>query len=284
MALSFIFKGARWAHLWCGAGGFLSAMIVMMLIYGTGIVGPAPENAIQEQNNQAIQDTEKQVKEATLSPGSPEEALHEAENLLASGNYRKAEKILSGFRRHPEIASLLETMHSPLQVEIGFQYQHPGEKPSEIFFLDSESFPGDVRLTHRDNYRLFFSISDQAYLHIFQTDEDEKVVRLFPDPVYCPAENPLRTGIRYQFPEGADDWTYLEELSGDQDEIRETVYFLASSWPSHDLDEAYAEVYKATTKAARDKAFRHLSESIMSRKNLKMNGIFYQEFTFIHGR
>lgn len=216
-------------------------------------------------------------------PGSPEKALIQARKLLESGRYKEARDLLSAFPNHPEISSIIEGFDMSLQVEIGLQYQHPGERPSAILSLNSEELAGLI-LTHRDNYRLFFTANDRNYFYIFQIDTEGKVTRLFPDPVYNLGENPIQTGIRYQIPSKGNDWYYLEELPINQTQIEEAIYLLASRWPARDLDDAYGAIYKAPTKNERDKALAHLKERIRCRKESKLPGVFCQEFVFLHKR
>ncbi|MCD4728330.1 MAG: DUF4384 domain-containing protein [Pirellulales bacterium] len=209
--------------------------------------------------------------------------LADAKSLLERGRYKEAEVLLSGLANIRGASSMLNGIKAPLNVELGFQHQNPGESPSAIVDVNSEELTG-LTLTHRDNYRLFCSTSDRSFLYIFQIDEAGKVFRIFPDPVYNIEENPVHPSVRYQIPSKGDEWYYLEELSVGQKTTEETIYILASRWPARDLDEAYGAVYRSTSEIERKNALGYLRERLLSRKDFARQGIFFQEFVFIHRR
>jgi len=216
-------------------------------------------------------------------PESWEQAKAQATNLLKNGRFREAWDLLSRYNINPDAISLLEDIETPLMINLTFQYQHPGEKPSPIFPVNSENL-SQLSLSHRDNYRLFFTPDEKAYLYIFQVDSGGGVTRLFPNPLYNLQENPIHAGSQYQFPSRGDDWCYLEELAGGKTEIAETIYSVASRWPALDLDEAYGAVHRATERNEREMALAHLKEKIIYRKDCNLNGIFFKEFVFSHAR
>lgn len=225
-----------------------------------------------------------------ISPGEivegqdlvPSDAISRVQELLKRGEYTKAEDILSSQEGTLRSTRYMEGLTTPLEVELGFQYQRPGEDSSAIFPLESEELSGII-ISHRDNYHLFFSTTNETHLYIFQSDGD-KITRLFPNPLFNEVENPIRTGILYQFPSRTHAWFYLDELPGTKDSTLESFYFMASRWPSDDLDVAYGNLYAATTRDGYEKAFSHLIERINSRKNTNLPGIFFREFTLIHKR
>jgi len=126
-----------------------------------------------------------------------------------------------------------------------FQYQHPGTQTIEE--LDIKG-PQDkvITLSSEDNYRLVLKLAEERYVSIYQTGGSESLVRLFPNPEYQSAQNPLQPGKTYIFPEPPN-WFYAQEHEGEA-----AIHIIASDQPQSELDELYVR-YQDTEKKKQKK-------------------------------
>lgn len=212
---------------------------------------------------------------------STDEHRKEVAKLLVLGRYKEARDLASKFPNDLDLSSVVQGIDAPLAVELGIQFQRPGEKPSRILPIDSEEL-ANLILTHKDSYRFFFRTGEKAYLYIFQIDELGGTGRPFPDPQIMETGNPVHPSGRYQVP--SIDWFSLPELTGSRQSMNQTWLIIASRWAASDVDDAYSEVHRATEKGEWEKALLKLKERLNSRKTLQKPGIFFKELVLIQGK
>jgi hypothetical protein len=202
---------------------------------------------------------------------------------LHQGEFTAARKLLQSLPDTPTKVRTLTTVNVPLRVEVRLQYQKHADAPSPLHSLDAPEL-ADLTLTHRDNYRLFVSVSQAyTYVYIFQKDRFGQMVRLFPDPVWSRAENPMRNSVTYQIPPGEREWWFLDVLPPDQDTaIQETLYVIASPWPAADIERLYDELDRATSQAERRTLLPQLLNRLRLRADAALPAVYHQAFSFRH--
>ncbi len=85
-------------------------------------------------------------------------------------------------------------------------------------------------LTSKDNYALYLKPAQDCWVYVYQADSAGNTVRLFPNPDFDTASNPLTAGKEYWAPNSGD-YYYLDENKG-----LETLYVVASRKPNATLD------------------------------------------------
>ena len=230
---------------------------------------------------ESLKEPQKPAEKREAAP--PTGTLEKVKEFLAFGRYGEARNLASKWPNDFELSSVVEGIDGPLDVKVTFQFQRPGESPSQIFPMGAEELKG-LNLTYKDNYRLFFETGEKSYLYIFQIDDLGKAERLFPNPQALEAENPLKPLMRYGVPSGKKEWLYLDEISDPRESLNETFYIVAARWEGKDLDEAYAELHGAREKGEWEKALNLLIERIKSREDVHKKGVFFQKFVVEHRR
>jgi hypothetical protein len=126
-----------------------------------------------------------------------------------------------------------------------FQYQRPDTQVVEELDI---RVPQDkmITLSSEDNYRLVLELAKEKYVFIYQTDNGERLIRLFPNPEYQAVQNPLQQGKTYFFPPPPN-WFYVQ---GDGVDV--TLYVIASDQPHPEWDHLYAR-YQGMDKKKRKK-------------------------------
>ena len=109
-----------------------------------------------------------------------------------------------------------------------------------------------ISLTPDDNYRLALELVEARHVHVYQLTSSGNLVRLFPNPAYSPAENPLLPGLATLLPAGPN-WLYLDGVPGE-----ERLYVVASTGPLQNLDDLYARHTQEPDAAARDETLSEL--------------------------
>lgn len=206
--------------------------------------------------------------------------------LLAQGEYMKAREGCKSAGADPQTKRLCTEIDMPLNVEASMQYQKDGKSVSAKHLVDSQDLRGLI-LTHRDNYRLFVSVSqDNTFLYVFQKDHYGVINRLFPDPVWSQGvDNPLQKGNEYRIPTGEKEWLYLDELPASQTQpIVETIYFVASPWKANDIEELYGKIHGATTPEVRKDLTAKFLKQLQQRNDAALKCAFYKELSFEHGK
>lgn len=85
-------------------------------------------------------------------------------------------------------------------------------------------------LNSKDNYAVYVKPASDCHLYVYQVDETGQAVRLFPNPAFRTAENPLKAGEERWLP-NAREFFFLDEHPG-----REELLVLAVRKPSPDLE------------------------------------------------
>lgn len=84
-------------------------------------------------------------------------------------------------------------------------------------------------LNSKDNYALYLKAARSSFVYAYQVDSSQKAYKIFPNPDFSKAENPLSTGEAW-VPEGGE-YLYLDQNPG-----REEIYVFATRAPSAALD------------------------------------------------
>lgn len=85
-------------------------------------------------------------------------------------------------------------------------------------------------LNSKDNYAVYVKPAQDCHLYVYQVDETAQAVRLFPNPAFRTAENPLKAGAEAWLP-NAREFFFLDEHPG-----REELVVLAVRKPSPELE------------------------------------------------
>ena len=222
------------------------------------------------------------------APAPEEPAVSEAEvrSLLKAGNFAVASQMVQDHAEaFPEIR---RAMALPVNPVVRLQYKKKGhQQASQPVSLDQPQL-GDLRLSHEDNYRVLVDIPPGAppvHLYVFQQDHFGKIERIFPDPVFGGAENPLAGAVTLRLPPKESDWFYLDELaSGEADAIPETLYVIASPWEAEDLDELFGRLHQEMGREERSRILENFVQRLRVRDQAGLASVFFQEFTFDHVR
>ena len=123
-----------------------------------------------------------------------------------------------------------------------FEVQRP-DSPS-VQAVDLLDPPEEtVVLTQADNYRLSLELVEERHVYVYQYTTSGSLVRLFPNPAYSTAENPLPPGQLTRIPVEPN-WLYLDGSSGE-----ERLYVIAAAQPLRKLEDIYTEYTKETDEA-----------------------------------
>lgn len=176
---------------------------------------------------------------------------------------------------------------------VKFQYQKKGQKPSELYPIESPQIQG-VTLTHEDNYRLEIEVPNMPeplYLYVFRKDHYGKIYRRFPDPeMYAGmnipvVNNPVQPGTTYPMPPGQNKYVYLDELpSGETKSIPESIYVIASPFDAKDVNAFFGKIHQETDADTRNKLMAEFIQRIKSRETAGLESLFFREFVFYHAR
>jgi hypothetical protein len=154
-----------------------------------------------------------------------------------------------------------------------FQYQHPGTQAIED--LDIKS-PQDkvITLSSEDNYRLVLELARERYVSIYQTGGSETLVRLFPNPEYQSAQNPLQPGKTYIFP-SPPNWFYVQKHEGET-----TIYVVASNRPQPEWDDLYARYQDTEKKKEKKEILLRLTDAFTSIQEMSREDILIHRLKF----
>jgi len=122
--------------------------------------------------------------------------------------------------------------------QLMFQYQQ-ADSPS-IYGIDLR-FPMDeeTTLATNDSYRFAVQTIDHHYVYIYQSNSSGKMLKLFPNHVYSPAQNPFKQEQIYHIP-SAPNWFCLGTGDGE-----ESIYVIASTKPIPELESLYNQYASA---------------------------------------
>jgi len=179
----------------------------------------------------------------------------------------------------PEVAKLRQEMDTKLEMVIKFQYQRPYARPTEKIALTSTKLT-NLKLTPKDNYRMFIETLSPSYLYVFQVDAEGRVDRLFPNPFYNKTDNPVLPLLSLQIPYSHTEWLYLEEVARDAPPRKNTLYFLASPWPAKQLDELYGKLHKETNREVRNEILNEFMAALNVWKTAGVPACFFKELSF----
>lgn len=139
----------------------------------------------------------------------------------------------------PKTATIKKMMvrRVPLSRKLRRNSKAPQENGDSVF-LDVQTYyeGGNGRLyplregmvlTSEDNYSIYLNPDTESYVYVYQVDSRGKVLRLFPNPQFSSAHNPLTRRKHYWIPDklenGKATHLYLDENKG-----QEVIYVLAS--------------------------------------------------------
>jgi len=210
-------------------------------------------------------------------------SMDEVKALLRKGAFTEAKRLLQDMPASPEKEKLVTELNTDLGLDVKFQYKMDTKEPSPQYPVDASDL-NDLKLSHRDNYRLFISVShNNAFLYVYQKDHYGQIERLFPDPVWSKADNPIQAGTVYQIPPEQKTWLYLDELPS-ENPVEETLYLIVSPYEAEDLVNLHGEIYKATSKQTREELIRSFQERLELRKDTPFKAVQYKTLSFQHGR
>lgn len=208
---------------------------------------------------------------------------------LEQGEFSRAEKMMAkADPENGEIQRIREQMSAPLHAEIFFQFQKPGQKPSDYIPADSQTVRETI-LTHRDNYRLHIgrkSGNSPVWLYVFQKDQQGYTDRLFPHLLWKPLkENPLYPeDFPCRIPPDPGEWLWLDEITARERELPdETLYIIASFWKAGDVEELFKEIQGETDSRKRREFMDRFIRQMEKRKEAGLPSVFFEKITFRHG-
>lgn len=152
--------------------------------------------------------------------------------VLASANVvLKNGKALAAMMKLPEEKAEKE---APLTLEAALVYVGADGKLRAV--------REGTTLTSRDNYALYLKPAQDCWVYVYQADSAGNTLRLFPNPEFQTAANPVSAGREYWAPNDGD-YYFLDENKG-----RETVYVVASRKPKPALEELVSAKQEAFLK------------------------------------
>lgn len=154
-----------------------------------------------------------------------------------------------------------------------FQYQHPGTQTIQDLDI-SVSQDKVIALSPEDNYRLVLELARERYVSIYQTGGSESLVRIFPNPEYQSAQNPLQPGKTYIFPEPPN-WFYVQEHEGEA-----TIHIIASDQPQSELDELYARYQDTEKKKEKKEILLRLTDAFTSIQEMPREDLLIHRLKF----
>jgi hypothetical protein len=159
-----------------------------------------------------------------------------------------------------------EKKHQIVVEQSVFQYQHAETQTIEE--LDIRGLQDKViTLSSEDNYRLVFKLSREQYVSIYQTVDSQNLMRLFPNPEYQSAQNPLQPGQTYIFPPPPN-WYYVQ---GHEGEI--IIYVVASDRPKPEWDDLYARYQDTEKKTKKKEILLTLTDTFNSIQEMPQEGL-----------
>lgn len=243
----------------------------LIVWFGDGESPPKPESEPQ------------QAKPAASEPSVPPDQIREH---LEKGEFARAsEQLNQASASDPQMDALKTAMNMPVSPRVKFQFKFKGKPASEAFLLDAPELQA-LSLAHEDSYRLFveFPASEiPLYLYIYQKDHFGRMDRIFPDPIYSGAANPVSPSRKYRMPPAERDWLYLDELSStEKPPLAETLYFVASPWKAADVEALYGRIHQESRKETRQELIQQMIKQLKARKKARLASVFYAEYTFDH--
>jgi len=217
-------------------------------------------------------------------PTPPEISMPQLMKDLEQGRYLEVKKEINNYlnRSHVRDESIMKLYHQltkRLHLKLNFRYlssEREADRPEQSTTLSSS---GNIVLRSGDSYGLDFIPEDDCFLYIYQLDPTQNFTQLFPDPKIALRQDPLRAGKTYQIPAG-DNRFILDQNAG-----RENLYFVASRWPSRDLEALFDQFKNASGQKEKDAYCKRLIERIKARHHARSAGVegcFYKEYAFQH--
>jgi len=209
--------------------------------------------------------------------------IEEINKLLGLGEFQKAKELAAENPDDHEAKRILGMLDMPVDVQVEMQTQKAGAAPSQLYPVDSPQLK-NLELSSNDNYRFKVNTKqDGTFAYIFQKDQHGDIKRVFPDPVWSKGvTNPLRSGTPFFIPGDDRKWLYLDELSGSETQIEETIYVVASPWKANDIEDLYGEIHKTTDASERRLRTQDFMKHYQMRKGAALKCVYCTEFTFKH--
>jgi len=131
-----------------------------------------------------------------------------------------------------------------------------------------------IILSSEDNYRLLIELTQDYYVYIYQSDAKNELMKLFPNEMYSPVQNPLKGGLIHYLPTERN-WFYLAENAGE-----ETIYIAAFLQPKHDWDELYSGYTGTDNAQEKQEILSRLLDEFASIEKMQSEGAFIYIFMF----
>jgi len=175
-----------------------------------------------------------------LREGFVAQVLLEEEAMIAAQAPKEVKAPRAAAKDAAKVIDKREKKSQIVSEKYVFQYQRHGSESIEG--LDIRA-PKDkiLTLSSEDNYRLLLELAQERYVYVYQTGDNQSLSRLFPNPEYQPAQNPLQSGQTFIFPTPPN-WFYVQEV-----EAEVVVYIIASDEPKQEWDDLYTQ-YEITKK------------------------------------
>jgi hypothetical protein len=191
---------------------------------------------------------------------------------LEGGRYIEAKSRLQDIQRtyphHEEMDAIANQLQKPLLAT------------SDLIPSSREpSHAGMMSIPSGGGFQIQFRSEDPCYLYIFQIDSHGSLSQLLPISSVSSPRYRVEPDRIYQFPEG-EDFFILDNNTG-----METVFIIASRWPSKDLEEMYTLFQAAPPGADKDRTHEDLVRRLKGRKTPCLSvsgGCSYKEHTFWH--
>lgn len=180
-----------------------------------------------------------------LRKGFVAQVLPEEETVIATQALKEAGAPRAAAKDEAIDIEKREKKSQMVSEQYMFQYQRHGTESIEG--LDIRP-PKDkvLTLSSEDNYRLLLELARERYIYIYQLSAEKTLIRLFPNQLYHPLNNPLQLGQKYILP-SPPNWFYVEEAQGEV-----IIYVIASNESKQEWDDLYAQ-YESTEKKKRKK-------------------------------
>lgn len=133
-----------------------------------------------------------------------------------------------------------------------FQQSTPGQAIKTFEINEKQEMP--VTISPNDNYRILLQFEKQSWVYIFQQNEQQQLVKLFPNQSFSNQQNPIRPFQQMVFPDS--NWLHSQNIQGKQ-----TIYILASSEPQDNLDRLYNKYVQTKKISEANKILTNLQSS-----------------------
>ncbi|MDH3602652.1 MAG: DUF4384 domain-containing protein, partial [Candidatus Tectomicrobia bacterium] len=215
-----------------------------------------------------------------FSPPAPDVLSRRVVEDLIWGRYRQAQRRLQRALQCTEdpdngVLDLHRQMTQDLRLTIALHHTATiAPPPSGSQAASAEHI---VVLGSGDGFQFDITPNDAAFLYVYHVEPRGALMQLFPNAESSPVRNPLAIEQPFRLPRG-DQWFILDQNPG-----LERVYFVASRWPSRDLEAVLERGDGTPPPHLQTQGLGPLMKRLRARAQARacgINGVFYWQYGF----